>query len=189
MRVSKVTGLPTWIYVTCGLQKTQSVQNGPGSTVVVLLLTSHEVWTRGCSHFTTVFGHVVRCFCWHPPNLPVSPLCMNTILFAKISSTVVAARFRAFEFLLTHSWPPHSNRATPAGPNGSAAPTETTPWSNGELFSWRDAPVTVCVESSFPGGAWSSSRATVWCFPEPVRLPGPGGMAAGRHSASFCRLS
>ena len=57
MRVRKVTGLPTWIYVTCGLQKTQSVHNGLGSTVVSVLLTAHGIWTRGCSHFTTVFGH------------------------------------------------------------------------------------------------------------------------------------
>jgi hypothetical protein len=57
MRLTKVTGLPTWIYVTCGLEKTQFIPHGLGSTVVVLLLTAHDVWTRGCSHFTTVFGH------------------------------------------------------------------------------------------------------------------------------------
>ena len=28
----------------------------PG-TVVSVLLTAHGIWTRGCSHFTTVFGH------------------------------------------------------------------------------------------------------------------------------------
>ncbi len=57
MRVVKVTGLPMWIYVTEGLHRTQSVYNGMESTVLVLLLTAHDVWTRGCSHFTTVFGH------------------------------------------------------------------------------------------------------------------------------------
>jgi hypothetical protein len=57
MRLTKVTGLPTRIHVTCGLQKTQSVHNGLGSTVVSVLLTAHGIWTRGCSHFTTVFGH------------------------------------------------------------------------------------------------------------------------------------
>ena len=36
---------------------TQFIPHGLGSTVVVLLLTAHDVCTRACSHFTTVFGH------------------------------------------------------------------------------------------------------------------------------------
>ena len=56
MRSSKVTGLPTWIYVTCGLQKTQSVHNGLGSTVVSVLLTAHGIWTRICVGCTVILG-------------------------------------------------------------------------------------------------------------------------------------
>ena len=63
MRLTKVPGLPTQIHVTHGLQKTQFVPHGLRSTVVVLLLTAHDVCTRACSRFTTVFGHAVRCFC------------------------------------------------------------------------------------------------------------------------------
>ena len=62
MRLTKVTGLPTQIHVTHGLQKTQFVPHGLGTTVVVLLLTAHDVFTRVCSHFTTVFGHMAAPF-------------------------------------------------------------------------------------------------------------------------------